>query len=126
MDSKQIRTKIRRLYVPNAVYFVTCVTRDRKPIFAERSNISCCALQCAGSSRSIHSKCVRNHIHLQLFVPETTTISKIMHSIQRNFTVNYKKARKSSKKIRMWQRGFWDHVIGDERDWVHTIFITTP
>jgi REP element-mobilizing transposase RayT len=34
-----IRAKIRRLYVPNALYFITCVTQDRWPVFASESDL---------------------------------------------------------------------------------------
>jgi putative transposase len=59
---------------------------------------------------------MHDHFHLLAFVPATTDISKIMHSIQRNFTLDYKKAHSLDSQVNMWQRGFWDHVIRDERD----------
>jgi len=60
-----------------------------------------------------------DHFHLLIFVPDTTDISRILHSIQRNFTLNYKKAYSITCKVKIWQRGFWDHVIRDERDFVN-------
>jgi len=39
--------------------------------------------------------------------------------MQRNFTLNYKEAHGVTRKIKLWQRGFWDHVIRDERDFVN-------
>jgi len=54
-----------------------------------------------------------------IFVPETTNISKLLQSIQRNFTRNYKKAHDINEPIRLWQRGFWDHVVRDERDFAN-------
>jgi putative transposase len=58
-----------------------------------------------------------DHFHLLIFVPEATNISKLMHSWQRNFTVNYKKARAITASLRLWQRGFWDHVVRDAEDY---------
>ena len=39
-----------------------------------------------------------------------------MHSVKRNFTQNYKQLHDVQTSISIWQRGFWDHVIRDERD----------
>lgn len=60
-----------------------------------------------------------DHFHLLIFVPKTTDISKLAQSIQRNFTRNYKKAHGINEPVRLWQRGFWDHVIRDERDFAN-------
>ena len=46
----------------------------------------------------------------------STTISEVLHSLQRNFTLNYKRAHGITRKTHLWQRGFWDHVIRDEQD----------
>lgn len=124
MNTEPIRTKIRRLYMPNAVYFVTCVTKDRRPIFADQGDLETLR-QTMRKVKGIHSfqmqayAFMHDHLHLQLFVPETTDISRIMHSIERNFTLNYKKAHNIESRIRLWQRGFWDHVIRSERDFAN-------
>ena len=39
MSSHSYPSRIRRWYVPNATYFVTSVTRDRRPLFAEDANV---------------------------------------------------------------------------------------
>ena len=62
---------------------------------------------------------LRDHFHLLIFVPAATDISKIMHSIQRNFTLNHKRAHGLAGAVKVWQRGFWDHVIRDERDFAN-------
>jgi putative transposase len=59
---------------------------------------------------------LHDHFHLMIFVPETTNLSKLLQSIQRNFTRNYKRAHGITHSLHLWQRGFWDHVIRDERD----------
>ncbi len=58
-----------------------------------------------------------DHVHLTLRVPGTTDISKIVHSLKRNFTLSYKRAKGLTGRVTVWQRGFWDHVIRDERDY---------
>ena len=124
MTTQQIRAKTRRLYVPNAIYFITCVTRERHPIFASESTIEILR-ETMWRVKEIHSFQMRacafmhDHLHMLIFVPSGTSISKIMHSIQRNFTVNYKKAHSLTESIKMWQHGFWDHVIRDEHDFAN-------
>ncbi|HEY74175.1 MAG TPA: hypothetical protein G4N99_13005 [Thermoflexia bacterium] len=39
MTSEPIRARIRRLYVPNALYFITAVTQWRRPIFANEPDL---------------------------------------------------------------------------------------
>ncbi len=58
-----------------------------------------------------------DHIHLLLRVPGTTDISKIIHSLKRNFTLSCKRAHGLATSVNLWQRGFWDHVIRDETDY---------
>ena len=49
-------------------------------------------------------------------VDESGDLSKVMHSIKRNFTVNFKKFYNIEESVRIWQRGFCDHIIRDEKD----------
>ena len=58
-----------------------------------------------------------DHFHWLMKVGDPTgNLSKIMHSIKRNYTRNFKQAHHIQEPINIWQRGFWDHVIRDERD----------
>jgi len=47
---------------------------------------------------------------------EHGNFSKIMHSIKRNFTINFKHFYNIEASGSLWQRGFWDHIIRDEKD----------
>jgi putative transposase len=124
LTQPQIRAKIRRWYVPNAIYFITAVTQDRRPLFADAANLELLRVTMR-SARQYHPFAMRayaflaDHFHLLVFVPETTNISKLLQSIQRNFTRNYKQAHAVPEPLRLWQRGFWDHVIRDERDFAN-------
>lgn len=117
-----VRARIRRWYVPNAVYFIVGVTQNRRPLFAEEKNV---ALLRETLRRvkdlypfTMHAYVfLPDHFHLLIFVPETTNISKLMQSWQRNFTVNYKKAHGITESVHLWLRGFWDHVIRDAEDY---------
>lgn len=121
---KQIRAKIRRRYVPNAVYFITAVTQGRRSLFANETNMELLRTTMRRAKEhhpfTMHAYVfLPDHFHLLIFVSETSDISKLAQSIQRNFTRNYKKAQSINEPIRLWQRGFWDHVIRDERDFAN-------
>jgi len=58
----------------------------------------------------------KEHFHLLIYIPATTNVSKLLQSIQRNYTRNYKQAHAITHSLNLWQRGFWDHVIRDGDD----------
>lgn len=116
-----VRAKIRRWYVPNAVYFITSVTQDREPLFAEPFALA--LLRDTMRYTKVYYPFTMvayvflpDHFHLLIQVPESTNISNLMQSVQRNFTLDYKKILSIETPLHLWQRGFWDHVIRDERD----------
>jgi putative transposase len=57
-----------------------------------------------------------DHIHLLLKMESDGNFSKVMHSLKRNYTLNYKEAHSLGKTHLIWQRGFWDRIIRDETD----------
>ena len=122
--AEPIRDRIRRLYVPDAIYFITAVTRGRRAIFAREGTIALLR-ETMRNVREIHPFGMRayvflhDHLHLLLYVPEQTTITRVMHSIKRNFTFNYKKAHNVDGALSLWQRRFWDHVIRDDQDYLN-------
>ncbi|MFQ5400056.1 MAG: transposase [Anaerolineae bacterium] len=122
MVKKPVRVRIRRVYVDEGVYFITFVTRNRYPIFADATEIERLR-ETMRQVKDLHPFTMHgyvflpDHAHLQMRVGETTDISKVMHSIKRNYTLNYKKARGINGRVTHWQPGFWDHVIRDERDY---------
>lgn len=119
-----IRARIRRWYVPNATYFITVLTHHRRPLFDNDANIELLRATMR-RARDYHPFTMHaytflpDHLHLLIFVPETTSISKLLQSIQRNFTRNFKHARHINEPTQLWQRGFWDHVIRDEHDFAN-------
>jgi putative transposase len=116
-----IRAKIRRLYIPDALYFIVAVTQSRQPILAESASIELLR-QTMRRVKEIHPFAMRayvflpEHMHLLIQMIGSTTISEVLHSLQWNFTLNYKRAHGITHKISLWQRGFWDHVIRDDQD----------
>lgn len=120
--SEPIRARIRRWYVPDAIYFIVGVTQARRPLFADDANMQLLRetlhrVQELYPFKMYAYAFLPDHFHLLIFVPETSNISKLMQSWQRNFTLNYKAAQGITASLRLWQRGFWDHVIRDADDY---------
>ena len=116
-----IRAKIRRLYIPNAIYFITGVTRNRKPHFNHKSRFNLLRVTVRNVKELHPFKMIAfvflpNHFHLLIQLLGNSDISKLLQSVQRNYTVNHKKQEGISDSLNLWQRGFWDHVIRNELD----------
>ena len=118
---KLVRARIRRAYVEEGLYFVTAVTLHRRTIFAK--NIEINRLRTTMRAvKQIHPFTMyafvflHDHFHLLLRLGKNTDITKVMHSIKRNYTLNYKKGVGINGRVSLWQRGFWDHVIRNEQD----------
>jgi putative transposase len=47
---------------------------------------------------------------------ESGNLSRVLHSIKRNCTLNFKEAHGIIRSFSLWQNRFWDHLIRDERD----------
>jgi REP element-mobilizing transposase RayT len=97
-NTEPIRAKIRRWYVPDAVYFITGVTHERRPIFADDVNVEVlrATMRIAKTYHPFEMRAyvfMPDHFHLLIFVPKTTNISKLLHSVERNFTLNYYRRR---------------------------------
>ena len=121
-----IRARIRRLYAPGASYFITGVTEKRRMIFHDDRSIALLR-QTMREVKKHHPFFMRayvvlpDHFHLLLRVHESTNISKVLHAIKRNFTLNHKRTNGTNSSAKLWQRGFWDHVIRDDRDYLNHI-----
>jgi putative transposase len=119
-----IRAKIRRLYLPDVYYFITCVLANRMPILGEERHMTLFR-ETLREVKKLHPFIMKayaflpDHFHLLIFVPESTSISTLLKSVKWNFTLNYKKAVGVNGRVKLWQRGFWDHVIRDERDYMN-------
>jgi len=113
-------TNIRRYYVPNAIYFITCVTYKRKNIFSAKENISL-FWKIANNLKGIHPYklyahvLIYDHFHF-LIMPKQENISILMRSLKDNFSRQYKTLNNIRGNIRIWQYRFWDHIIRDEED----------
>jgi putative transposase len=112
----------RRYYVPNALVFITLVTLDRKPLLGPKEDIDL-LWETINWVQIIHpfeleaQVILPDHAHLLMRVDNSKGhFSTVMHSLKRNFTMNYKKFHSISSSFTVWQKRFWDHVIRDEYD----------
>lgn len=123
-SEKPIRARIRRLYLPDVVYFITCVLAKRTPLLADERHMTLFK-ETLREVKEAYPFTMRayaflpDHFHLLIYVPSTTNISNLMKSVKWNFTLNYKKLNKIDAPVKLWQRGFWDHVIRDEADFIN-------
>ena len=112
----------RRYYIPNAIVFITGVTRDRVPYLEPEDNIEL-FWETMRRVQEVHPfhllayVILPDHFHWLMRVDdESGNFSIALHSIKRNYTLNFKKARGITTSFNLWQERFWDHVIRDERD----------
>ena len=114
-----------RYYIPNAIVFITAVTNDRYPYLESKQDINL-FLETIRKVREFHPfrllayVILPDHFHWLMKVDDPAgDFSQVMHSIKRNFTLNYKKEHNKKTPISIWQKRFWDHVIRDEKDLEH-------
>ncbi|MCO5186337.1 MAG: transposase [Anaerolineae bacterium] len=119
--TKPIRSRVVRLNLKGVVYFITALTYQRRPIFADDNRVA--ILRETMREAQIHHPfgmkgyvILPDHCHLLLQLKGETDISKLMHSIKRNFTRNVKHQEGIIEPTKLWHRSFHDHVIRDERD----------
>ncbi|MCB9009931.1 MAG: transposase [Ardenticatenaceae bacterium] len=123
-NQKPIRSRVHRVYVPEAVYFITTNVQDRQNLFATDKSVALLR-QTMREAKKFHPFQMRayafmpDHFHLLICLLALTNISNLLQSIKRNFTRNYKALYGIGAPLRLWQRSFYDHVIRDERDYLN-------
>ena len=126
---RPIRSQVVRFSMSDVVYFITTNTHLRQPIFADAHHVEILRERMRKVQKYHPFKMrgyvfIPDHLHLLIYVPDGTDISKLMQSIKRNFTRNYKDYYGLDESLKLWQRSFYDHVIRDERDyWNHLDYI---
>ncbi len=111
---------IRRYHMPGAVYFTTCVNFERRPIFSNTDSASL-LMDTLSQVRQIHPHRLHayiilpDHFHF-LLEPLDCTISKIIQSLRRNFTLSYKRHHRIRDNLTLAQHRFFDHVIRNQED----------
>ena len=112
----------RRFYIPNTIVFITGVTHKRIPYLEPTDNIEL-FWQTLRHVREYYPfrllayVILPDHFHWLMHVEdERGNFSNVLHSIKRNFTLNFKTAHNITTSVNLWQKRFWDHVIRDEHD----------
>ena len=120
---------IQRYYIPNSIVFVTQVVARREPIFRHEQHVALLR-SVLHNVKDIHPFAMLayvflpDHFHLLFRPTGAGNFSKIMHSLKVNYTREYKQVIGITGSMKFWQKGFWDHVIRDERDlWNHLCYI---
>jgi putative transposase len=112
----------RRYYIPQSIVFITGVTRDRIPYLETKTNLELFwkTLRRVQEIHPFHLLAyviLPDHFHWLMRVDEESgNFSVVLHSIKRNYTLNFKKTHNISTHFNLWQGRFWDHIIRDERD----------
>jgi len=112
--------RFRRIYVPDALYFVTTVTRDRKPVFRNGECMEA-LYDTLRQVRRLHPfvmiahVALWDHLHLLVRPVDDTNISQVLHSLKLG-TTGKVKSLLAAQPMRLWQSRFWDRIIGDEKD----------
>ncbi len=113
--------RFRRYYIDNALVFITAVTCDRQPLFADAQNTTL-LFTTMREVQKIHPfspmayAVLPDHLHFLMKTGQATNFSQVMQSVKWDFTRNYKAAKMITVSVSLWQDRFWDHVIRDEID----------
>lgn len=119
-------SNLKRFGKPGDICFVTMVTNKRTPIFANENNIKMLLrtfteVQCIKKCDIFSYVVLPDHMHLILRSYKYQT-GQILHSLKRNFTLNWKKINQGSIYIdqkNLWQERFWEHVINYDREFIN-------
>jgi putative transposase len=114
---------VRRFYLPDAIVFVTLVTKSRLVLFdiehpqhAEWFLSKLRTVRQAKPFRLLAYALLPDHGHVVLLPTGEATFSSILLSVQRSFTFEYKERYGAQGTLSLWQPRFWDHLIRDEKD----------
>lgn len=114
---------VRRFYVPNAIVFLTLVTKDRQVLFSLNQSHhvdmffdKMRAVREFKPFKLLAYNFLPDHIHLLIRPTGEANFSSIMQSVQRSYTFEYKDYYGIEESLNLWQQRFWDHIIRDQDD----------
>ena len=117
-------SKLRRLFLPEHCYFVTTAVKNREHLLKDDA---VCSL-IVEDLRYYHKKhgflfhgyvIMPDHLHILISVQGNATISQIMHDFKSHTAQEIN--RTLGRQGPFWQKGFYDHIIRDERDFKRRI-----
>ena len=115
-------TNFRRYYIPGALVFITCVTQGRAPRLSSVDDVALLfrtmrRVQENHPYNLLAYVILPDHFHwLMRANSPDGDFSAVMHSIKRNYTLNFKREHNVRGQLTLWQQRFWDHVIRNEDD----------
>jgi putative transposase len=114
---------VRRFYVPNAIVFLTLVTKNRQVLFdmnhphhVDMFFDKMRAVREFKPFKLLAYAFLPDHIHLLMQPAGEANFSSILQSVQRSYTFEYKDRYEIQGPLSLWQHRFWDHIIRDEND----------
>lgn len=110
-------SNLKRYYSKGNIYFVTCVTYQRKPILIKNPQDFKISLNYARRIipfRLIAWVLLPDHLHI-IIDPQGSNLSYIIMRFKQKFAGIYR-SRNKLKSGRIWQHRFWDHIIRDQND----------
>jgi putative transposase len=118
----QVMPNFHRYYIPGALIFITCVTKDRKPYLKDAAlrQIYWDTVREVQKNHPFHLLAyviLPDHFHWLMQMPGAeANFSKPLGSLKRNFTINLKHFLHVNTELNVWQPRFWDHIIRNETD----------
>jgi len=108
-----------RPIIPNATYFITSVTHQRRPWFARPKLAQIVVDQWKHYEKAyefqLHTYSVLpDHYHVVLNVGAKKTISQILHAVNSYIVTLMSKQLGHQTKVKVWEGKPWDEVIRDD------------
>jgi putative transposase len=120
----------KRYFVPGGTYFLTVVTAQRSPLFADQParRLLGSAMRDCLTRRPLEvlaTVLLPDHFHcLWALPPDDAAYSERLRWVKREFTrrwlacggVEQRRMDSTQRRRGVWQRRFWEHLIRDEKD----------
>ncbi|NLI14809.1 MAG: transposase [candidate division Zixibacteria bacterium] len=100
---------LRRIDIPNTLYYITIVTRNRQKSLLKDVELFWISW---GNVQLEAWVIMPDHTHILVNSGENG-ISHLIHNFKLRYAIGYRKKYGDSK---VWQNRFWDHVIRDQTD----------
>lgn len=111
----------KRLFIPNAMVFITVVTHDRKEILIENIEYLRKAFAYTKEKYSFEIVAItvnKDHFHMIINPEDINSYPQIIACIKSMFTriSNIKHTNNKNRESDIWQRRYWEHSIINEYD----------
>lgn len=114
---------VRRFYIPNAIVFLTLVTKGRRHLFdlehprhVEMFFDKMRVVRESKPFKLLAYVFLPDHVHLLIRPMGKVNFSSILQSVKRSYTFEYKNYYGVEGSLSLWQHRFWDHITRNEKD----------